>query len=131
MHAWVVLLPGGIGPCATEITEPLFIESSTGEHWKAADSETANLYLGVESIWNNRNYWVNIQDCTETCSKLEWNLKELKLWEHLLPGEPRHMRKEEEDEDEDESEETKIRREFHMVVPASYVGRIEIPYQGI
>lgn len=22
-------------------------------------------YLGIESVWNNVNYWVNMQDCSE------------------------------------------------------------------
>ena len=26
----------------------------------AIDSE---LYLGIESLWNHRNYWINMQDC--------------------------------------------------------------------
>ena len=41
--------------------ESFFIESSTGESYALNFSG----YLGVESIWNNRNYWVNMQDCSK------------------------------------------------------------------
>ncbi|XP_014205782.1 dynein regulatory complex subunit 7 [Copidosoma floridanum] len=128
IHAWVLLLPNlpdtSVGP-ASEITESLFIEPSTGVSYPPREPATGNLYLGIESIWNNRNYWVNMQNCTEACTGLEWDLSDVKLWEHFLAGEPRELRNVEDDEDE----EVQVRRDFHMVMPASYVERIEIPYE--
>lgn len=126
VHAWVALLPGGLGARGTEVTEILFIEPATGEARSARDLETSNLYLGVESAWNDRNYWVNMQDCSGGCGKLDWELGDVRLWEHLLAGEPKEMRAVEDDEDE----EVNVRRDFHMAMPASWVGRVDVPYEG-
>lgn len=41
--------------------ESFFIEPFTG----IAHSLTTQNYLGIESIWNHQNYWVNMQDCRE------------------------------------------------------------------
>ena len=45
----------------------------------------------------------------------------------MLAGEPKDMR----NVDDDEDEEVNIRRDFHMVMPASYVSRIDIPFEGM
>ncbi|XP_023319201.1 dynein regulatory complex subunit 7 [Trichogramma pretiosum] len=127
VHAWVLVLPNEQN---TNIKEPTFIEASTGSIHKTVDPMTANSYLGIESIWNGCNYWVNMQDCSEACTKLNWDLSNPKYWEHLLAGEPANMRNIDDDDNEEESEEAKIRRDFHMVMPASYVDRIEIPYKN-
>lgn len=41
-----------------------FIEPSTGE-WK--DISDGN-YIGIESIWNHTNYWVNLQPINGGCT---------------------------------------------------------------
>ena len=40
--------------------ESFFIEALTGT------SHPLNhlAYLGIESVWNHKNYWVNMQDCS-------------------------------------------------------------------
>ncbi|KAJ8674312.1 hypothetical protein QAD02_005574 [Eretmocerus hayati] len=134
VHSWVLILPGGSRPTASSddgshVTEPLFVEATTGNSLSPRDSVSEKLYLGIESIWNHENYWVNMQDCGNACMELEWNLSDVKAWEHLLPGEPERLRLNQEDED-DEDEETKTRRNFHMVVPASYVDKLEVPFQN-
>lgn len=125
----MALLPaaGGIGPRGAEISDALFIEPATGVYRSPREIETANVYLGIESLWNDRNYWVNMQDCTEACAKLDWDLRDVRLWEHLLAGEPREMR----NVDDDEDKEVNVRREFHMIMPASYVGKLQLAYAGI
>lgn len=50
VHSWVLLLPG-----SRELNEPIFVEPSTGLSYQT-DSP---IYCGVESVWDNRNYWVN------------------------------------------------------------------------
>lgn len=55
-HCWVLVLSG-----KREIPESFFIESTTGESYPLNFSG----YLGVESVWNNGNCWVNMQDCTK------------------------------------------------------------------
>ena len=39
--------------------ESFFIETLTG----ACHPVTHTAYLGIESVWNHKNYWVNMQDC--------------------------------------------------------------------
>ncbi len=43
-----------------EIAQSFFIEPTTGET-HPLDWED---YLGIESLWNHKNYWVNMQDCS-------------------------------------------------------------------
>lgn len=74
-----------------------------------------------------------MQDCTEACTKLNWDLTDLKCWEHLLAGEPRDARdldNANDYEDDENAIEAKIRENFHMVMPVSYVDVIELPYEG-
>ena len=44
-----------------EVAQSFFLEPTTGEShpldWEG--------YLGVESLWNHRNFWVNMQDCSQ------------------------------------------------------------------
>ena len=44
-----------------DIPESFFIEALTG---MSRPLNTA-AYLGIESVWNNKNYWVNMQDCSQ------------------------------------------------------------------
>jgi len=55
-HSWVLILEG-----KREVAESFFIEPLTGLPHPLG---TMN-YLGIESVWNHRNYWVNMQDCSE------------------------------------------------------------------
>lgn len=134
MHSWVLILPHSSEVPSSvnsqDVTEPTFIEPSTGITYSPVDLLTTNLYLGIESIWNEQNYWVNMQDCTEACSKLVWDLANVDLWEHLLPGEPEHMRLVPEDDDPEPDENADTRRNFHLVMPASYIESVRIPYKG-
>ncbi|XP_033216734.1 dynein regulatory complex subunit 7-like [Belonocnema kinseyi] len=122
IHSWVVVLPDYSGPRGQEILAPFFIEPSSGVSCSPTDLEANLLYLGVESIWNDRNYWVNIQSCSEGCAGINWDLTKNKFWEHLLPGEPWTMR----GVDDTEEEEIEIQREKHLDMPGSYVDKIEI-----
>ena len=56
IHSWVLVLHG-----KREVPESFFVEPFTGlSH--PVDSVS---YLGIESVWNHVNYWVNMQDCSE------------------------------------------------------------------
>ncbi|XP_033339152.2 dynein regulatory complex subunit 7 [Megalopta genalis] len=122
IHAWVVILPELGGLRDQEFSGPLFIEPSTGVSYNPTYDNTYGLYLGVESIWNDENYWVNLQPFSQTCSDIEWDLTRLELWEHMLPGEPFAMRGIGEAIDED----TAILQEKHLDMPISYVQEIQI-----
>jgi len=56
VHSWVLVLEG-----RRDVAESFFIEPLTG---LAHPLNTMN-YLGIESVWNHQNYWVNMQDCSE------------------------------------------------------------------
>jgi hypothetical protein len=58
VHAWVLVLSG-----KREVPEAFFIEPTTGYAKATNDSE----YLGIESVWNHQNLWVNMQDCSNGC----------------------------------------------------------------
>lgn len=67
LHAWVVILSNidwaakkSIDPSMTsEEVQPFFIEPTTGAHFNVDDAD----YLGIESIWNNHNYYVSCRNC--------------------------------------------------------------------
>lgn len=79
----------------------------------------------MESIWNDQNYWVNMQVSVQSCVNIEWDLTKVELWEHLLPGEPWTTHAGEIDE------ESAIRQEKHLDMPLSYVNQINISEEGI
>lgn len=55
VHCWVLVLSG-----KREVPESFFIETLTGN----CHPLTHSAYLGIESVWNHKNYWVNMQDCS-------------------------------------------------------------------
>jgi len=52
VHAWVLVMPG-----TRNVTEPIFIETTTGQKYSLQDSP----YEGVEYLWNHKNFWVCMQ----------------------------------------------------------------------
>ncbi|XP_043255120.1 dynein regulatory complex subunit 7-like [Colletes gigas] len=125
IHAWVAILPELGGLRDQEISWPLFIEPSTGVSYKPSTGNADELYLGVESIWNDQNYWVNMQPFSKSCANIAWDLTKVELWEHVLPGEPWTMRGIGEAIDEDSA----ILQEKHLDMPFSYVQEINISDQ--
>ncbi|XP_020707821.2 dynein regulatory complex subunit 7 isoform X1 [Athalia rosae] len=123
VHAWVILLPDEHGVRRDEIAEPIFLECTSGEYYFPADVQTNNLYLGVESAWNDQNYWVNMQICGDGCSFIDWDLFNISLWEHLLPGESALLR---EDEEEKTDKDFSVETDKHLDMPSSWVEQIEI-----
>ncbi|XP_031633973.1 coiled-coil domain-containing protein lobo [Contarinia nasturtii] len=91
-HAWVVILSNvewaskkSAGPeheCdETQVTRPFFIEPTTGVHFSTDDPN----YYVVDSVWNEANYYVNLQDPGENNLKnLKWNFEDRKNWQTLL-----------------------------------------------
>ncbi|XP_025988502.2 dynein regulatory complex subunit 7 [Solenopsis invicta] len=123
IHAWVVILPEDNKDARSrEITEPIFVEPSSGMSYNPTDEETNLLHLGVESIWNDQNYWVNMQPRGKSCAEINWDLSKIEFWEHLLPGEPRLARKDADLIEEDVG----VKQDKHLDMPASYVNEIRI-----
>ena len=59
-------------PGKRDISKAVYIEPTTGYAKASNDAE----YLGIESVWNHQNLWVNMQDCSNGC---EVSLSLLKL----------------------------------------------------
>lgn len=77
IHSWVVLLPGKRGG----LTQPIFVEPSTGACVPAKECDKN--YLGIESIFNHHNYYVNLNVGTPV-SSLSYDLRDLQFWEHVF-----------------------------------------------
>ncbi|NXT89727.1 DRC7 protein, partial [Anhinga rufa] len=77
VHAWVLVLSG-----KREVPEAFFINPFTGNSHSTMDEH----FLGIESIWNHRNYWVNMQDCWNGCKDLIFDLSDAVRWEVMLSG---------------------------------------------
>ncbi|VDP88662.1 unnamed protein product [Echinostoma caproni] len=77
VHAWILVLAG-----KREVPEAFFIEPLTG----LSHPLDTPLYLGIESLWNATNYWVNMQDCSTGIAHLKYDLENGLNWEYLLPS---------------------------------------------
>ncbi|XP_049609559.1 dynein regulatory complex subunit 7 isoform X1 [Syngnathus scovelli] len=129
VHCWVLVLAG-----CRSVEDNFFVDPMTGRSY----STTYEHFLGVESVWNNLNYYVNMQDCKDGCAELVYDLHDIKLWEPILFGvtskrqlsinllkrkEMKMMGMTWEDEEEEED------RVFEM--PRSWVSSISISQQDL
>ncbi|NWV17238.1 DRC7 protein, partial [Origma solitaria] len=129
VHAWVLVLSG-----KRKVPETFFINPFTGNQ----HSTTDECFLGIESIWNDRNYWVNMQDCRRGCKDLSFDLSDSICWENMFPegNDPSELLTESPPEDTDflvsdpndalrEKGETAVT--FEM--PLSWVARIKLSWR--
>ncbi|XP_035512918.1 dynein regulatory complex subunit 7 [Morone saxatilis] len=77
VHCWVLVLSG-----SRSVQENFFIDPLTGKSYATDDDN----FLGIESVWNNLNYYVNMQDCRNGCADMVYDLEDLKMWEPILYG---------------------------------------------
>ncbi|KAI6645898.1 hypothetical protein LOD99_13156 [Oopsacas minuta] len=82
IHSWVLVLSG-----SREVPQSFFLEPTTGQALPLIDKN----YEGIESIWNNRNYWVNMQLCINGCRDLSFDLGNALNWEYFLPNVPSRL----------------------------------------
>ncbi|NWT67299.1 DRC7 protein, partial [Prunella himalayana] len=75
VHAWVLVLSG-----KRKVPETFFINPFTGNQHSPRDE----CFLGIESIWNHRNYWVNMQECRKGCKDLSFDLSDSFCWEVMF-----------------------------------------------
>ncbi|GCB78189.1 hypothetical protein scyTo_0017713 [Scyliorhinus torazame] len=75
VHCWVLVLAG-----KREVPENFFIDPFTGNSYRTTNEK----FLGIESIWNHRNYWVNMQDCKFGCKDMVFDLGDPVRWEYML-----------------------------------------------
>uniref|UniRef100_UPI0037E7DD64 dynein regulatory complex subunit 7 n=1 Tax=Semicossyphus pulcher TaxID=241346 RepID=UPI0037E7DD64 len=76
-HCWVLVLSG-----SRSVRENFFIDPLTGNSYSTDDDN----FLGIDSVWNNFNYYVNMQDCRNGCANMVFDLDDLNLWEPVLFG---------------------------------------------
>ncbi|NXQ95038.1 DRC7 protein, partial [Sagittarius serpentarius] len=123
VHAWVLVLSG-----KREVPETFFINPFTGNSHSTTDEH----FLGIESVWNHRNYWVNMQDCWNGCKDLVFDLGDAIRWEIMLLGsnKPRQLLPDAEEEkelsDRDMDDMGKEEEDMSFDMPPSWVAPIEI-----
>ncbi|XP_056897306.1 dynein regulatory complex subunit 7-like isoform X2 [Takifugu flavidus] len=77
VHCWVLVLSG-----SRDIKGNLFIDALSGRSYSTDDPN----FLGIESVWDNYNYYVNMQDCCSDCADVQFDLEDLDQWEPVLAG---------------------------------------------
>ena len=78
VHAWVLVVAG-----KRDVPETFFIEPTTGHALSPLDPA----YLGVEAAWNSRNFWVNMQPCTNGLGDMQYDMGDTSCWEYVFPDE--------------------------------------------
>ncbi|XP_071962166.1 dynein regulatory complex subunit 7-like [Antedon mediterranea] len=120
IHSWVLVLAG-----KREVPENFFIEPFTGNYYLTHDER----FHGIESLWNNTNYYVNMQDCSNGCKDLIFDLGDCVRWEYMFPGNEKPIL-EIADEDEleafDDEEDEEKEEEKHLDMPPSWVSPINL-----
>ncbi|XP_075289734.1 dynein regulatory complex subunit 7 isoform X3 [Opisthocomus hoazin] len=124
VHAWVLVLSG-----KREVPETFFINPFTGNSHSTTDEH----FLGIESVWNHRNYWVNMQDCRNGCKDLTFDLGDTVRWEIMLlesnqPVQPLPDAEEEKELSDKETNDTQEKEEEDMSfdMPPSWVAPIQV-----
>ncbi|KAF5292280.1 hypothetical protein FQA39_LY03314 [Lamprigera yunnana] len=121
LHAWVLLLKD-----TRDVDTSVFIEPTTGVIYPLA----CPFYCGIESVWSNTNYWVNLQNCSEGLGNLDYDLYNAKKWEHLLIGEPFVSRITDfpKEMEEAEIQYLTVTDEKHLDIPTPWCLAIDIPH---
>ncbi|XP_012662279.1 dynein regulatory complex subunit 7 isoform X2 [Otolemur garnettii] len=123
VHSWVLVLSG-----KREVPETFFIDPLTAHSYSPQDEH----FLGIESLWNHKNYWINMQDCWNCCKDLIFDLGDAVRWEFMLLGtdKPNLSLTEEEDngmnDDDDVENLGKEDEDKSFDMPHSWVEQIEI-----
>ncbi|NXP28778.1 DRC7 protein, partial [Scytalopus superciliaris] len=114
VHAWVLVQSG-----KRKVPETFFINPFTGN----SHNPTDECFLGIESIWNHSNYWVNMQDCRKGCTDLSFDLSDAICWEIMLPESNEPLTESpESDKDYMETE----GRDVSFEMPLSWVAEIKV-----
>ncbi|XP_056633325.1 dynein regulatory complex subunit 7 [Diorhabda sublineata] len=122
IHAWVLILPS-----EKDVQEPFYIEPSTG----FSHPLDTDIYLGIESIWNHQNYYVNLQDCSKGMADLEFDLQNNEKWIHFLVAEPMKYRKQKPKDLGDDDDVRDMYEEKHLDMPTSWSMKINIPHESL
>lgn len=115
VHCWILVLPG-----QRDVNKPFFIEPSTGEV-VGIDND---LYLSIESLWNDQNYWCNMQQDVPI-KDMSFVLMDLGNWEHII------IQDSELDIEDDEAIESGDLDEEILDLPKSWVRPLRIDKQQL
>ena len=81
-HAWVM-----VSPHKRDVDGYKFVEATTGRIYPVENSP----YLGIDSLWNNRNYWANMQNpvmgddaATSGVADFNYDLTNTEFWEYVF-----------------------------------------------
>ena len=78
VHAWVLVKAG-----SREVPETFLIDALSGRRIDLASDALAHFY-GVESVWNGKNVWVNMQSCKFGIASLKYDFNDNSLWESFF-----------------------------------------------
>ncbi|KFP02689.1 Coiled-coil domain-containing protein lobo, partial [Calypte anna] len=119
VHAWVLVLSG-----KREVPETFFINPFTGNSHSTMDEQ----FLGIESVWNHKNYWINMQDCRNGCKDLIFDLSDTIRWEMMLLGssKPLQLPEAEKEKELPEAMDDMHKEDVSFDMPPSWVAPIQI-----
>eukprot|EP00759_Apiculatamorpha_spiralis_P037279 PhF_6_TR37188/c0_g1_i1/m.54793 len=78
IHSWILVCPG-----KREVTAHTFVEVSTGTMVSVSDPS----YLGVESVFNHYNCWINMQESV-AIKDMSFDFRDLSKWENVFLTDP-------------------------------------------
>ena len=118
IHFWVLVMPG-----EREIIEPFFIEPITAKIFPT-DHEN---YLGIESVFNTMNYWVNMQVCYDGLKGISFDLADNTKWEYMFPKNavPDYANKNEVEETENITQDEETLND-NVQLPCPWIQKLEI-----
>jgi hypothetical protein len=121
-HCWVLVRASE----TRNLSSDVFVEPSTGVVYPV----TASPYLGVDAVWNERNYWVNVQQLPpdDINTRLSLNLRDTLSWEYVLI-EPRRGDVEEEEMDAQDMEAAAATADGKELLdqPSSWCSKLHVP----
>ena len=82
-----------------------------------------NPKTGIESVWNNKNFWTCIQDSSKGVGGIQWDLRDQKYWEPLVAM-GNTIKQDQKDDEEDLPE--GIEADIPHKLPLSWCQQIKI-----
>lgn len=140
MHCWILIRAG-----KRQMDKTFFLEPTTGKLYNLYGSP----YLGVEAVWNNKNYWVNMQtDNEDDPMNISYNLEISQHWEYIFVdglNQSKNSQSSPEtdvevdlnpeaaldaEEEKQAAEESKEEKEAILDLPPSWVGKLILAREG-
>lgn len=78
VHCWILIMKG-----RRDVQQDIFVEPTTATVYPVHQAP----YVGIESVWNETNYWVNVQSAK--MEDMKYDLNQNSSWEYVLIDERR------------------------------------------